>query len=293
MRAFGLGLLAFVVLAAVAFWGLGWDDAVARWALAGQREFQDAMAGAIHRLRAGETGAVMALMGLAFAYGFFHAVGPGHGKILIGGYGMARRVPLLRLSAIALASSLAQAGTAILLVFLGAWLFRLGRVEMTGLAEDWLAPASWAAIAGVGLWLALRGGRGLMRRNGAEHGAGCGHDHGPSPEAATEAGTLRDAALLVAGIAIRPCTGALFLLILTRAIGAPGVGVAGAIAMGLGTASVTIAAALAAVTLREGAVLPAAGQGAARVMPVVEVIAGLAIAGVSGGLLLESLGRGL
>lgn len=356
-------LIALIVFGSVvllaAFWSTGGFDALARWAAEGQRAFQNAMAGGLRAIKAGDPGAVATLLGLCFAYGFFHAIGPGHGKVLIGGYGLGRRVPAGRLVGLALVSSLAQAATAVVLVYLGVLVFNWSRERMTAIADEALEPVSYAAIALIGLWLLWRGVRGLLRGRAAamrsvlgaqpseaaalagldqgyarlhaeaaghpgggspghshshaqghgdghehEHGHGhhahahgsgdvcdaCGHVHGPTMEQAAEVRSLRDAALLVGGIAIRPCTGALFVLILTWRMGIEAAGIAAAFAMGLGTATVTIAVALASVFLREGTTFALTGERGARVVgPVLEVTAGALVLLIAGQLLVRAL----
>ncbi|WP_022703002.1 nickel/cobalt transporter [Pseudorhodobacter ferrugineus] len=278
-----------------AAWALGGLDGFTAWAAASQREAQNALARAIRALRAGEAGALLALLTVCFAYGFFHAAGPGHGKVLIGGYGVARRVRMLPLMAVAVASSLAQATTAVILVYAGVFVLGLTREGMVGLTEDIFAPISYGAIGLIGLWLAWRGLRAFLRAGLVEHhhhghghghhdhsdDCGCGHAHGPDPAQVAALTGWRDTALLIGGIAIRPCTGALFLLILCWRMGIDAAGIAGAYAMGLGTATITVAVAFMAVWAREGALHALAGGRLARAAPLIELGAGLTVAVLS------------
>jgi nickel/cobalt transporter (NicO) family protein len=271
----GLG----VAVALGALWATGAFASLTTWALAEQRWVQDAMAQGIRAVRAGQAGALMALLGVCFAYGFLHAVGPGHGKVLIGAYGVARRVRMAPLMAVALVASIAQAAVAVLLV--AALFAALGwtRARVVGVSEGVMAPLGHFMIAGLGLWLVWRGVRGLRAQGAAHahdhiHDAHCGHAHGPSAADVAALTGWRDTAALVAGIAMRPCTGALFLLILTFGMGIAWVGVAGAFVMGLGTASVTVAVALLAVWSREGALATLSQGRMARALPMVEIMAG-------------------
>lgn len=292
-----LAVLGLLGALAVWLWGFGGIVALERWAAAGQQDAQNAMAGLLRRLKAGDGTALAGLMGFCFAYGFFHAAGPGHGKVLIGGYGLGRRVPLARLAGLAVASSLAQAATAVALVYGGVFLLDWSRERMVDTAEAWLAPLSYVLIGMVGLWLLLRGARklwgqrGRVTAGGEGHGEGhthghvhdhdhgtcasCGHKHGPSLEEAAEVRSVRDALVLIGAVAVRPCTGALFLLILTWRMGIDAAGIAGAFVMGLGTASVTLLVAVLSVTARESALAQLAGGPAtARALSLIEIAAG-------------------
>jgi nickel/cobalt exporter len=269
------------------------------WAAGEQRSFQNGIARTLRALRGGEAGAYAVLLSSCFAYGFFHAIGPGHGKLLVGGYGVAQDVPMLRLSLIALASSLGQAVTAIVLAFGGLWILGLTRDRMVGAAEEILAPLSYGLIAMIGLWLVVRGFRRMRRaqvtHDHTHHADGeacntCGHRHGPSLDEAGQTNNLRDAFLLIGGIAIRPCTGALFVLIITWQMGIAMVGVAGAFAMALGTASVTVAVGIAASGFRGGIMRSVAQASAlAWIMPMLEIAAGVVVIVLSAGLLLRAL----
>ncbi len=291
-------LLALVGLAALILWlwPLGGMAELTRWAAEGQREVQSAMAGVLRRLKAGDPAALSALLGLCFAYGFFHAAGPGHGKLLIGGYGLGRRVPVLRLSGLAVVSSLAQAGTAVLLVWAGTLVLDWTRDQMVDMAERVLAPVSYGFVALLGLFLLLRGvgrlRRAVHERSAAhrDHACGCGHHHGPTAEQAARAGTLREAVSLVAAVAVRPCTGAIFVLIVAWRMDLGWIGPAGAFVMGLGTASVTVAVAVAAALMRESALHHASTpRTLALSLPALELLAGAVIALVAAQLAVAAL----
>jgi nickel/cobalt exporter len=289
-----LGLVVAIALALL--WATGGYGALQAQVLQGQRAVQSALAGAVRAIRAGQTGALWGLLVVSFTYGVLHAVGPGHGKVLIGGYGIGRRVPVLALSGIALASSLAQAMVAVAVVYAGVAVLGWTRMQTEGVAENIMAPVGSAAIAAVGLWLVWRGLRGIraaqmVHQDDHHHDAdcGCGHAHGPSLDAVQALTGWRDTAALIAGIALRPCSGALFLLILTWQMGIGLAGIAGTFVMGLGTAVVTIGVALMAVWAREGALASLPGSRMARALPWFEVLAGAVVALVALSLLAQAL----
>lgn len=284
-----------LVVALGMLWAVGALSGLAAWLEAAQRAAQERLAGAIRALRRGEPGALAAFWGLCLAYGVLHAAGPGHGKLVIGGYGVARRVPVGRLAGLAVVSSLAQAAVAVALVYGLFAVLGLERGRVEGAAEDWVTPIGHAMIAALGLWLVWRGLRGISRLGHNHdhpvhvHGPDCKHAHGPSLEAVAGVQGWRDALLLVAGIAMRPCSGALFVLIVTWQLGIALAGIAGAFAIGIGTALVTVGVALMAVWAREGALAGLGGGRVARALPVLELVAGAALAVAALGLLVRSL----
>lgn len=201
---------------------------------------------------------ISALLAIGFIYGVLHAAGPGHGKIVVASYLVATRAQIRRGLQLALLSSLAQAVSAIALVGLLVMVLDLPRMEASGKTRL-LEIASYGLIAGLGAWMLF----GIVR------GRGCDHDHGHAHVHASDNGIghdavpawgLRQMLMPILAIGIRPCTGAVIILLFTLAQGILLAGIGATFAMALGTALTVAALAILTVTSRRTALRLAGGN---------------------------------
>src|SRR5215831_12148358 len=127
------------------------------WILSKQSEFYREISAAL-RLAKSDGSAVWSLLAVSFAYGIFHAAGPGHGKAVISSYLVANRETARRGIALSFASALMQSLVAITVVAVIAWLLNATAKTMCG-AEGAIEIASYALIALFGLRLVwVKGG---------------------------------------------------------------------------------------------------------------------------------------
>ncbi len=124
------------------------------WINAQQQDFYRALTGALRSMRDGSGGTWM-LVGLSFAYGVFHAAGPGHGKAVISSYMLANEVALRRGVVLSFLSSALQAVSAIVIMGLVFLVLRGTAVSMAD-ATRFLEISSYALVTAFGLWLLWR-----------------------------------------------------------------------------------------------------------------------------------------
>lgn len=291
------------------------------WILAKQAEFYRSLSGLIRAAKADGT-AVWGLLGVSFAYGVFHAAGPGHGKAVISSYLLANEETWRRGVVLSFASALLQALVAVLIVGVAALVLNATAKSMNQ-AVRVIEIVSYGLIALLGARLTWTKGRAFLQawrakraenavdahshhdhshpafehahhmraraheevhRDQAHHGADsarhahaahlnhahehdhdhhahgpnghahdvhvhaamhqhdehCGHTHGPEPqELAGKGGWQRGLAAIVA-VGLRPCSGAILVLVFALAQSLFWAGVASTFVMGLGTA-ITVA----------------------------------------------------
>jgi nickel/cobalt transporter (NicO) family protein len=240
--------------------------------LAQQAEFSRAMTAAARAIRTDWT-AVAGLLGVAFAYGVFHAAGPGHGKAIVASYVIANEAQLRRGALVATAAALLQGAVAVALVALLALVLGSTSQTLTG-AINTIELASYAAIAGFGAWLLVRKLRGLAMLWRGEAVAACDHFHMPEPGAVSR-WNLRDATAAVFAAGLRPCSGAVLILVFTLAQGVFWAGILAVAAMSAGTALTTSGIAAMAVYAKALSVRLASGRGTAGIwlVAIIEILA--------------------
>lgn len=102
------------------------------------------------------------LIGLSFAYGIFHAAGPGHGKAVISSYMVANEVELKRGIAISFISAFVQGVVAILVVAAAYFVLRGSGITMTQ-ATNTMEISSFVMVILFGGWLLFRKLRSMIR----------------------------------------------------------------------------------------------------------------------------------
>ncbi|MBT3025718.1 MAG: nickel/cobalt transporter [Candidatus Thiodiazotropha sp. (ex Ctena orbiculata)] len=249
-----------------------WDQAAA-WVWSKQREFHRALTRELRELRGKDSvGWVLVLM--SFLYGVLHAAGPGHGKVVLTTYLLTHRSRLNRGIAMGTAAALLQGVTALLLVYgligFAGWLPR-----ETETASLWVTRVSFSLLAIVGLYLLaravatmahsvrqLRHETGHVHHEHADHvhGAGCGCRHLPSVVEIDTVDSRHAVAGVVLAIGLRPCSGAVLVLILAAVMELTWHGAFAVMAMSVGTAITVVVLAIFATKARNWASVVVAHQ---------------------------------
>ncbi|WP_230531423.1 nickel/cobalt transporter [Microvirga roseola] len=240
---------------------------IGAYLLAVQSGFYRSLQEAVSALK-DQGSALWTLLTIGFAYGIFHAAGPGHGKGVIAAYLVADEKALAKGFGLSLAAALVQALVAILIVGLVALLFKATAATMNQVTKG-VELASFAAVAILGAVITWRkagkliGTFDVTRHAGVLSEDSCDHVHMPPPEELRRLTRWRDMAGVALAAGIRPCAGALVVLVFALSQGLFAAGIAATFAMALGTALTTGAIAALAVFFKAAALKVAGGRGAA------------------------------
>lgn len=288
-----------------------------------QRDLHRQLAGAMRAVGAEGAAAGWGLVVLSFLYGVFHAAGPGHGKVVISTYLLTQESHLRRGLALSLVAALAQGVTAVLIVeaTVGVLGLTLRRAEATATGFE---AISYGLVALVGIVLIATRARRLHGRlkpaapvrssqslhahddhddhhhahHQHDHSDGeacshCGHVHGPTRAEIETPVSIRTLAGLVLSVGIRPCSGAVIVLLAAHAMGLRWAGIGAVFAMSLGTGlAVSLLATLSVyarkASLRLAALLPDRATRIATAVDIVGLLGGLVIL-AAGTLLLQAV----
>jgi ABC-type nickel/cobalt efflux system permease component RcnA len=267
-------------------------DGFMGWVFAKQAEFYRMLSAGIRAVKTDRTAAA-GLFGISFLYGVFHAAGPGHGKAVISSYLFANNETWRRGVVLSFTSAILQALVAIALVGIASIVLG-ATAKVMGDTVRIIEIASYSLIILIGLQLLWNKGRALMAALHGEadhhghdhhhddhhhHDASCDHLHSPPPAELAGPGGWRRGLSAIVAVGLRPCSGAILVLIFALAQGIFWAGVGATLLIGLGTAITVAAIATVAVGARGLAarILQAGNGKGALLLRGVEVLAALAV----------------
>ena len=221
-----------------------------------QRELHQELAGLLRQVKENPMQAGMTLAGFSLIYGVIHAIGPGHGKIVITTYLATHPSRLKNSLKLTFASAIVQGLVAILLVSVVLGVLQLSSRQLHQ-SSFWMERGSFILVMLLGLLLCWRALKRMWQTINSlrpvhamkihslspmgnethvhdEH-CGCGHQHVPNDQQLQAGGDLRTQVAIVLAMGLRPCSGAIMVLLFSKVIGVYNWGVISAITMAIGT----------------------------------------------------------
>ena len=194
-----------------------------------QRQVNRALTDSVADLKDGHSlSGILIGIGIAFLYGVFHAVGPGHGKAVVVSYFISRPATMRRCVAMGAQIAVFHVISAVTIVIALHWI--LQRSFSTPVDQlQFLKVASYGTITAIGIGMLV----GAFRRRSPTHAActACahGHDHGDHRHGRSAGG------LLSLAVGVIPCSGAVIILVFALANGilVSGLIMTGFIALGM------------------------------------------------------------
>lgn len=209
------------------------------------------LAGAEAAAQSGQfSSAALLPMGLGFAYGAVHAIGPGHGKLVVAGYFSGRSAPMREAFRMAGEIAALHVGSAAAIAVFAAILLG-GVIDASGPAFTAVKLISYGLIVVAGGLMLYRAAVLLLAPQGvilpwpgglAAAQSTCGHDHGDDPAHPhahahhDKQGSFRERGMLSLAVGAVPCTGALIAVLFALASGAWMLGLLTVVAISIGMA---------------------------------------------------------
>lgn len=263
------------------------------WLMRQQQAINRELSSAVRRFKTEDPWTSALFLGfLSFTYGVLHAAGPGHGKAVISSYVLANERTVRRGIMLSFMAAFIQAISAIVIVGVMAVVLNQTSLQIKA-TEAWITTLSWALVAAIGAWLLYTQIKPMFASNRlqsaghghnhdhpghdhAHHGhththghhhanadgscSSCGHAHIPDPSQLEGKWSWTKAVMVAFSVGIRPCTGAILVLIFALTQGLIWAGVFATFAMALGTAITVSTLAALAVGSRELATRLAGGD---------------------------------
>ncbi|WP_234425367.1 nickel/cobalt transporter [Vibrio coralliilyticus] len=272
-----LAVTAILAVCLYQLW-LAWPTLVvktAHW----QREVNSQLADLLYDAKENTLIAGSYLIGFSFLYGMLHSLGPGHGKVIVTTYLATHPTKVKASLVITVVSAMLQAIVAITLVTVLVWGFNASMRVVNQQASLFVTFSFGlvALFGGLIMYKALKNIYKSIRKprirvnsvtplatpfsgklapignsslsdphssftqSAHQHSntCGCGHNHVADADAINQASTWREYLAIISTIGIRPCTGAIMVLLFANVAGLYWMGVLSAILMAAGTALTT------------------------------------------------------
>lgn len=194
---------------------------------------------------------------LSFIYGILHSLGPGHGKLIVTTYIATHPTKVKTSLIMTVLSALLQAVVAIILVSTLLIVFHSSMREVNNEANRFISVSFYSVVI-LGVLIVWRNAKELFKTFYINKQAlkitlitpmvktpvkrdtcSCGHIHFASADDINNASSIKEYLAVIFSVGLRPCTGAIMVLLFSNMLDIYWLGIVSAFVMAIGTAFTT------------------------------------------------------